>query len=213
MEITMRQPSLTCLPFVAILLVSGLPAMAQLPKRDLVIEFRQIDQGDGLARESGYSVSTQGQQPDFLPQQVHVRNGEKASLRIAKSMPLQWVQSVATQSAALAASGSSITSRTGALAQSLTWMEAGQSLMVQPSWPGAKQDVKLEIDLQSSRVGERTGPELPDQSRRQLVTTVSAPLGQWVTVAGTGASPPRGVYSSEAVADTRHWLQIRVLAP
>jgi hypothetical protein len=42
------------------------------------------------------------------------------------------------------------------------------------------------------------------------VTTLGAPLGQWVTLATTGNSAQRGVYGSEAASDPRRLLQLRV---
>jgi hypothetical protein len=95
------------------------------------------------------------------------------------------------------------------------WMQAGQSMAVQPRWPGGGQPVKLDIDVQSSSLQAPTGSaELPSQARSQLATSVSAPLGQWVTVAATGGGRAQpGSYSSEAAADTRQLVQIRVLAP
>jgi hypothetical protein len=71
----------------------------------------------------------------------------------------------------------------------------------------------VEVEVQSARVEARTGAELPAQQRSQLATTVSAPLGQWVTIAITGSSPQPGVYSSEAANEPRRLLQLRVTAP
>jgi hypothetical protein len=92
-------------------------------------------------------------------------------------------------------------------------MDAGQSLKVKPRWPGGQQPVVVEVDMQSSSVGDRIGAELPEQSRSQVATTVSALLGQWVTIAATGSRPQLGVYGSDASSNTRLLLQIRVLAP
>lgn len=185
-----------------------LSAWAELPRRDLLVELRQVEEGS-----AGYVVSTQSQAALLAPQQVQVRNGAKASLRLGQSMPMQWVQSVVAQAATLAASGVSASSQTGGVTQAVTWMQAGQSLAVQPRWPGGKQPVTVEVEVQSARVEARTGPELPNQSHSQLVTTVSAPLGQWVTIASTGGGPQRGVYGSEAAAEARRLLQLRVQLP
>ena len=126
---------------------------------------------------------------------------------------MQWVQSVAAQSASLAASGVSASSRSGGVTQALTWMEAGQKISVLPRWPGGKEAVTVEVEVQMATVQAHTGRELPAQKRSVLVTSVGAPLGQWVTLATTGSSPPRGVYGSEAAADPRRLLQLRVTAP
>jgi hypothetical protein len=186
-----------------------LGALAQGPKRDLTVELRQVEETDG----GGYSAGTPTRQPLMAPQQVQVRNGETASLRMAQSLPMQWVQSVSTQNASLSTSGASANSSGGAVSQALIWMEASQGITVLPRWPGAALPVTIEIEVQTASVGERNGAELPTQSRSRLTTTVSAALGQWVTLATTGTGPQPGVISSEAASEHRRLLQLRVLAP
>jgi hypothetical protein len=188
--------------------LAALTVQAQLPQRDLTVELRQTDEGG-----AGYVVGTQPRVPLLAPQQVQVRNGARASLSCGQAMPMQWVQSAAAHSASLAASGVSAGSRGGAVTQALTWLEAGQKLTVKPSWPGGKRAATVEVEVQSARVEARTGAELPAQKRSQVATTVSAPLGQWVTIAITGSSPQPGVYSSEAANEPRRLLQLRVTAP
>jgi hypothetical protein len=73
--------------------------------------------------------------------------------------------------------------------------------------------VSVEIEVQSSSVGARSGAELPSQSRSALTTAVTLPLGQWVTIASSGTAARPGVVSSEAATESRRLLQIRVLAP
>lgn len=182
-------------------LLSTLPAQAQLPPRDLVVELRQI--GESNAN----TARTQPATAPFAAQRIQVRNGEKATLTMGQSVPIRFVQAVGGSDAQ---SGSG-----GGVSYGLVWMQAGQSMAVQPRWPGGSQPVKVDIDVQSSSLQAPTGnAELPSQARSQLATTVSAPLGQWVTVAATGGGQAQpGSYSSEAAADTRQLVQIRVLAP
>lgn len=168
------------------------PVLAELPQRDLTVELRQVQDTTGL------TVSTQSREPMLAPQQIRVRNGAKGSLRLEQSLPMQWVQAASAR---------------GTVVNAVTWMDAGQGLIVQPRWPGAKQPVTVEIEVASAAVGDRTGSELPTQSRSQLATTVRAPLGQWVTIATTGSSAQPGVYSSAAVSESRQLIQLRVLAP
>ena len=175
---------------LSVLLVQ--PVLAELPQRDLTVELRQVQDTTGL------TVSTQPREPMLAPQQIRVRNGAKGSLRLAQSLPMQWVQAASAR---------------GAVVNAVTWMDAGQGLTVQPRWPGAKQPVTVEIEVASAAVGDRTGSELPTQSRSQLATTVRAPLGQWVTIATTGGSAQPGVYSSAAVSESRQLIPLRVLAP
>ncbi|WP_367846930.1 hypothetical protein [Rhodoferax sp. WC2427] len=178
-------------------LALALPALAQLPQRNLAVELRQISEPDGN------TVSTQPVAAPLASQRIQVRNGEKATLTLGQNVPIRFVQSVGS-----GRDGSGVS-------YGMVWMQAGQSMAVQPRWPGGGQPVKIDIDVQSSSLQAPSGnAELPSQARSQLATSVSAPLGQWVTVAATGggqAAP--GTYSSEAAADTRQLVQIRVLAP
>ncbi|WP_300083483.1 hypothetical protein [Rhodoferax sp.] len=185
--------------------------MAQLPKRDLTVELRQVEE----VASTGYTVSTKSNVPVLSPQSVQVRNGEKASLSIGKTMTMQWVQSVQAQNASLAASGVAVSSNSGGVKHAITTMKSGQSIKVHPSWPGAKKMVTVEVEVQTNTVDARNGSELPNQSNSEVITTVSAPLGQWVTIASTGTAQNQqpGVYSSSAVSDAKRLLQIRVLAP
>lgn len=184
-------------------LLSTLPVQAQLPSRDLVVELRQISEADGN------TASTQPATAQLVSQRIQVRNGEKATLTIGQNVPIRFVQAVA--------GGSNVqTGGTGgAVSYGMVWMQAGQSMAVQPRWPGASQPVRITIDVQSSSVQAPSGSaELPSQARSQFATTVSAALGQWVTVAATGGGQAQaGTYSSEAAADTRQLVQIRVLVP
>lgn len=151
---------------------------AQPPKRDVTVEFRQVEEGreDGALR-----LGTKPDAPLMAPQKIQVRNGEKGSLRMA-----QFVQ----------------------------WFEVGQSISVTPRWPGGNKDVTLELDVQQADMAVRHNADMPRQTRNQLRTTVSAPLGQWVTIAAAGNAPARqGSFSSGGRAEARHLLQVRVLVP
>ena len=103
-------------------------ALAVLPQRDLIVELRQVVEGEGAA----YTVSMQPDEALMTAQQLQVRNGEKASVRQATSMPMQWVQSAAAQSATVAASGMAASRSGGGVNHAVTWMEAGQGMTVKP---------------------------------------------------------------------------------
>ena len=199
------------LKLAAILALLALPAAAQLPKRDLLVEFRHVE--EGAERSAGYTVNTQARNALLPARQVQVRNGEKASVRLEQSIAVQWMQEAATQDTSFPTTGGAARSRSAGVTQAVTRLVSGQSITVQPRWPGAKQAVSVEIEVKSSSVGERIGAELPAQSTNQLVTTVSAPLGQWVTIASTGSSPQPGVYGNDAASEMPRLFQIRVLAP
>lgn len=195
--------------FAALVLLAASSVQAQLPARDLSVELRQIeDTGPG-----SYTVGTRGQASLLAPQQLLVRNGSKASFSLGQTIPLQWVQSVSSTTATLVVPGADASSRGGGVTQGLTWMDAGQSLTVKPRWGGGKRPVTVEVEMQSAHLEGRPASELPAQGRSQLVTTVGAPLGMWVTIATTGGGSPQGGYSSEAEPETRRLLQLRVSLP
>ena len=206
---------LACALLVA---VSGGARAADLPKRDLTVELRQVEEGreDGSARF--------GTRPDaalLAPQKIQVRNGEKGSLRMSQSVPMLWAQSVSSQSSSIqaggggaVAGGASINSSGGGVTQGLQWMEVGQSVTVTPRWPGGNKDATLELELQQSDMAVRNNADMPRQTRSQFSSTITAPLGQWVTIAASGRAPARsGSFSSEGGAEARRLLQVRLLAP
>jgi hypothetical protein len=183
-------------------------AQAQLPARDLVIELRQIEEV-----ASGYSAGAQQHDSRWTPRMLQVRNGAKAVFSLGQSVPVQWVRSVAAQSASLSASGVQASSRGGGVSQALTWMDSGQKITVLPRWPGGRQSATVEVEVQGAAIAQRNGTELPAQTRSLLVTTVSAPPGQWVTLASLGGGAPAGTYSSESTHTVRSLLQLRLSAP
>lgn len=206
------------LAFVALCATSLQAAEPALPKRDLTVELRQIEEG----REGGSSYSTSdADNPLWEPQMVQVRNGEKAALRMNDAIPMQWTQSVSGPTSATgngSAGGAANTTQVNVNAASgvsnaLTWFDAGQSMSVQPKWAGGSKPVTLEIEVQRAAVDQRMGADLPKQTRNTLSTTITAPLAEWVTVAATGKAPRAGSYSSEAGLQKRRLLQVRVMAP
>ena len=171
---------------------------AQLPPRDLRVELRQVEEG-----ASGYVVSTRPEAPLLPAQQLQVRNGQQARVSWSQAMPLQWVQSV---QAAGPLGGAGVK-------QGLIWLQAGQGLVVRPRWPGGRQAVTVEVEVQAAAVEARPGAELPTQRRDALLTTVQAPLGEWVTLARSGEAAEPGRYSSDAASRRPRLLQLRVTAP
>ncbi|MDO8283980.1 MAG: hypothetical protein Q7T69_03130 [Rhodoferax sp.] len=211
----MAATAVACLAPPAAWAQTSKPVTVRAVVHDLTVELRQVKDGEQdspNASSGAYTVGTANRAVDFVPQQVRVRSGEKASLQINQSMPMQWVQKIESQSATLSAAGSSASSQSGGVTQAVTWMESGQSFTVTPHWPGGKRAVKLEIEVQSSAVDERTSSDLPATARQRYSTTVSAPLNQWVTIATSGRSTRAGSYSSSGTSDARRLLQIRVTA-
>lgn len=191
------------------------PVVVREIVRDLTVELRQVrdgEQGNAQVTGGAYTVGTANRAVDLAPQLVRVRNGEKAILQINQSMPMQWVQKIESQSATLSAASASASSQAGGVTQAITWLESGQSFTVTPHWPGGKKAVKVEIEVQSSAVDERTSADLPATARQRYSTTVSAPLNQWVTIATSGRAERPGSYSSSGTSDARRLVQIRVSA-
>ena len=183
-------------------------AHAQLPRRDLSVELRQVEEGHG-ATETYRAGSRQN--ATWSSQSISVRNGEKGTLRTQQSVPMQWVQSVQSQANSLTVPGAAASSSGGGATQALHWFEVGQVMTVTPKWPGGAKEVALEIEVQQTDIQSGHNPDLPSQVRNQLSTTVTVPLNQWVTVAAGGKSAvAAGSYSSDSTADARRLLQVRV---
>jgi type II secretory pathway component GspD/PulD (secretin) len=124
------------------------------------------------------------------------------------------VQSANSQSNSISSGGTSVSSSGGGVSQSVQWFEVGQNLSVTLRWAGGQRDATVDIELQQADMAVRHNADMPTQTRQQLSTTVTAPLGQWVTIAASGAAPARaGSYSSKGSTEARRLLQVRVLAP
>jgi len=209
----------TVLLYISLLCGAAHGADTALPKRDLTVELRQIEEG----REGGSSYSA-GSADNKLwePQELQVRNGEKAQLRMNDAIPMQWTQSASGQNPASTATGGAAPSgnttnvnvnSASSVSNALVWFDAGQSMSVQAKWPGGDRPAVVEIEVQRAAVDPRMGADLPKQSRNMVSTTVTAPLDNWVTIAATGRAPRVGSYSSESGLQVRRLLQIRVTAP
>ena len=184
---------------------------AQLPKRDLNVELRHVQEG----REAA-----QGDRANTLPeivwraQSLSVRNGEKGVLRAQQSVPVHWLQSAQSQSVSLSVPSAAASSSGAGVTQALQWFDVGQSIMVTPRWPGGSKDVVLEIEVMQAELSTVHYADLPRQDRNQLGTTVTVPLNQWVTIATSGkGAAASGHYSSDSATDVRRLLQVRVVVP
>lgn len=193
------------------------------PKRDLTVEFRQIEEGrDPLTgtspgRYSAGSSATSGVSASWEAQMLQVRNGEKGTLSLMDAIPMQWVSAVQAPngrgSAAGAAPGSASSMAGAGVQYAVSWFDAGQSLSVSPQWAGGNNPVLLEIEVQRAHVEARSGQDLPAQTRNSVATKVTVPLAQWVTIAASGRPAREGTYSSESGQQARRLLQVRVMAP
>lgn len=198
--------------FVSLSLWFAWGAQAQLPKRDLSIEIRQIEEAQETSL--GYRAGTAANSTSGSSQSLVIRNGEKGTLRAQQSVPMQWVKSAQSQNSSLKVPGAEASSRGGGVTQALHWFDVGQSITVTPKWPGGKKDVALDIEVQQTDMQTVNNADLPRQTRNQLTTTVTVSLGTWFTIAASGKGlSPTGSYSSEGSADARRLLQVRVTAP
>ena len=209
----------------ALLCGQVLAADAPLPQRDLTVELRQTVE----SREEGSQYSAgSAENSTWEPQMVQVRNGEKALLRMNDAIPMQWTQSVSGPAPGSGKPGASVKSATGnesqvnvnvnagaasGVTQALVWFDVGQSISVTPKWPGGHKPAIVEIEVQRAAVDQRTGADLPKQTRNTVSTTITTPLAEWVTIAATGRVAKAGTYSSESGLQVRRLLQMRVMAP
>lgn len=224
------------------LLAGALPAaLAQPPKsgpqRNLWVELRWVDSSISAAavagvREGarelgtgrpGLARETEAQRTEQQLQRVLVLNGEQASLQLSETLPLQWLE----LSAVAAGSGPQGPGQPGRLGGKVraesrsAWIEQTRGFTLRPFWPGGAQPVRVELQAQGPAAGDAAGPQAAGQPAARsetLRSTVSLPLGSWLTVARSGArlqTQERGVLSSrDAEQLGQRELQLRVeLAP
>jgi hypothetical protein len=173
-----------------------------LPQRDLIVELREAV-ADGAA--TGWDLNSADVARDRVVQNLRVRNGRSASLRLAVTRPVLSWQALPGVWGARAAPATE-------------WITAGRALVVQPTWPGGARPVAVSLQAQSARFDAAVAPgsaEPPQRGEAQLATLVSAPLGTWITLAASGAADGAGnVVDSRNSSAGRRVLQLRVsLAP
>jgi len=190
-------------------------ASAKLPVRNMTVELRVVAQTE----TADVVVRTQPvQEHDLEIQKVFVMNGERAQVKLNRSMPLQWVKTAVSRTSSSTTAAGDVSSAQGkGVENAITWVDAGQGLAVQVRWPGGKQPAVVEVEVDTTAAETPAGHPLPSQARSRFATTVAVPMGEWSTIAVTGrrAAPAQpGVYSTRTVeADAAQLVQIRVLAP
>jgi len=196
-----------------------------LPLRNLLVELRQADDVAASGQSTGVSggavvIGSDGQVSGNVGigahsrsrdasrdtvQQVRVLNGGQASVRLARAVPLQFLHVVWSQQ--------------GLQAMPATlWTETGRGFAVRPRWPGGQSPVTVEVSAESgSTGGGMSGGSMSSGERRQLLTTVQLPLGEWVTIASSdesASSRRSGTFgSSDADRSHRQVVQMRVTVP
>lgn len=185
---------------------------ARLPAMNLRAELRWVETGraDRRAADVSGSVtvgtvrgtdgqltlrSDQRQTEGEVLQQVLVINGGTAQIRLARAVPLQWVEALQGPRGAA----------TVVLRQA--WVEAATGVVLRPRWPGGAAPVELEVSAEVS-TGVQQG---------QIGTQVLLPLGEWFTLATDGSqrtASQRGALSTRDIdTRTQRELQVRIGLP
>lgn len=218
-----------------VLLLFSLPAVAAVaagPQRNLLVELRWVESSLSAAalagvREGATVVGTAGSvsprpgatlstqrraTQEQAIQRLLVLNGQSASVSLSEQVPLQWldyaVQLPSGQPTNLAQARVLAAPRT-------TMVEQTRAFFVTALWPGGTQPVRVTLRATAPQ-GSVDQAGQPGQA--EVLSTVQLPLGDWLTVARSGASvqrPQPGVLSSrDAEGQTSRELQLRVsLAP
>jgi len=192
-------------------LAQGTLAATPVPARPLLVEWRVSDQpdNDGGGRQGGSTYASRDAAPPAAVHSLRVLNGQKAQLSWGQSQPVtQWQIGVYADAS----------NRSGWQAWSSTsWVETGEALSIQPSWPGGRRPVKVVL---RGRRAAMMPNDAPGQTEHQEVhTTLQIPLGQWTVIAQQGRQPAppsrRGSWGTADVPDTRAvpCLELRVSAP
>jgi hypothetical protein len=237
----MKKQPVFAATLLALSLLAAQAVAAGGPSQNLWVEVRWVDSAvsgaavaavrDGavvvgtagsVTARGGAAVSTQRRDEQQV-QRLLVLNGHQASVQLTETTPVQWLD-FGVQFDAVAGGAANTNNANNASNTNKGWAvprsgvsEQTQGFTVTPQWPGGQQPVRVELRAQSSGNASAQSPS-PSQTQAQIVSTVSVALGQWLTVARSGAATQRqerGVISSRsAEAQTSRELQLRVeLAP
>jgi hypothetical protein len=223
--------------FAALLaLLGAAPGAASGPAQNLWVEVRWVDSAvsgavvagvstgatvvgtaGSISSRGGAGISTQRRDEQQV-QRLLVLNGHQASVRMTEQTPVQWLDFGVQFDTGSANPGAGANRGWAVPRNGVT--EQTQGFSVTPHWPGGQQPVRVELRAEGSGGGSGAGAvvQAQSQSQAEVLSTVSVALGQWLTVARSGAAmqrQERGVISSRsAEAQTARELQLRVdLAP
>jgi len=221
-----------------LLLLSPLLAMAAPPAVQLLVELRWVDSTlsgavmagvrDGavvvgtagsVSPRGGVSLSTQRREDHGgQVQRLLVLNGHPASVQFTETVPMQWLDfGIQLDAQASLQAPGPASAKVVAVPRS-GFTEQTQGFKVTPQWPGGQAPVRLEVSVQSPTSQAPAAQGGAAMAQTTVLSTVAVPLGEWVTVARSGASVQtreRGVLSTrDAETQRSRDLQIRVdLAP
>lgn len=201
----MRQTLARCLLLPALLVPLGLAAQTALPQRNLLVEIREADLAQAAGAGGGWNVRSAdaGAARERPPQQLRVLNGASGSLRLSVTRPVQVWQTLPGGMWPVPVPGTQ-------------WITAGQQITVHPRWPGGTAPVDVTLAVEASRFDPSVAPgsaQPPARTETRAETSLRVPLGEWVTVAASGASDAadRNVVSSgQAAPAAQRALQLRV---
>jgi hypothetical protein len=140
-----------------------------------------------------------------LAQQLSLRNGGRARLRLTETEPVAWLEMAVLPQG-----------RAAALRQ--RWVQRVSAMAVRASWPGGLRSVDVELQAETGEAA------IGSPVQRQLATQLLVPPGQWVTVArsvsdvapspsrspGGTAKGARSLGSRDAERRPQRELQLRI---
>jgi hypothetical protein len=185
-------------------------AGAAVPKRNLLVEFRQVDEQPA----GSYATGAPGSAP-VSAQSLLILNGEKASFRLHTTSSLQWVQAASTSPGSAADAGTQQPGNTSiAFNSAIVQVEAGQTLTVKPTWAGGVAPAIVEVEIQTSHLQQHATSALPEQVKHVQSTSVQAPLGYWVVIGRIGSlEGGSSSYRAGGQSERRISWQLRVQVP
>lgn len=186
----------------------GLRTRPPVQGGQVVIDSRQGVSGRVVIQSSTRQI-TQGLQ-GF--QQVMVMNGGQARINVSQQTPFttwNWIGS--------GSQGGLLQSPSAGLVADTVWVDSGSGLRVRPQWAGGSSLVQVELEAESALPrGPGADPNLPPP-QLSTSTSLSVPLGQWVTIARTqqqmDSSQGGGRFSTTRQRDDSAVLEIQVSLP
>lgn len=201
-------------------------ARAAPPQRNLSVQVRVSDEQADAQRSArgGVTIGSRGgridgggavvvqagssRQAGDAVQSVLVFNGARATLRLAQGLLLDDTELWWTPWGP----GAAVRSQ---------WIEWADGFEVRPLWPGGDAPVQLELAVQRSTPGAPAPAGMPATrgtlpAQWSVVSTVQAPLDEWVTVAEVHARQASSVGSGgfgAATSSRQRSLQLRVSLP
>jgi hypothetical protein len=189
-----------------------------LPQRNLAVEMRVVEAGQATHQAGQVTLSSRGrgdvagavtlsagarQQGFDAQQRVLVLNGARATLRLSQEALVDDTEVAWTPWGPAAAARSQ-------------WVELVNGVDVAPRWPGGNAPVTVELSAQragSAMAGATRQSGTPAQWT--LLSTVQAPLGEWLDVAQVGERQSHGSAGGfgAATASRQFSLQLRVSLP